>query len=355
MMQVSSNANSNQDNYNTGTDVHFKLGDVVNSDRDVDDEFVVIEFNALVDNNAVASTTNNARDILRNNFQIIADGTVLDTSNNTRVRVVEPQVEVDKLVKASISDTFTDSINNIDAQDIVNYSVTFSNPASNSNVSTAFEVVMSDTLPEFLELQSIDSISWNDGTTTGNGTGGTLNLVDSSDLANNQIFLAADLLPQDATVTVNYTAQVLSNVTPTLALENNANVTYTSLPGESGTTDNPTGSEVPGTSGADNGERNGVDPGGTANDYSASDIAAIVTSSFDPVKSIVETSESSTTDNNLTIGEIARYRLLVQIPEGNTNNLQISDLLPEGLRYLDDGTSKVALVSDGGSCFRYHY
>jgi|GEM_PF-1893169 len=345
---ISSNLNNNQDDYNTGTDVHFKLGDIVNGDRDVDDEFVVIEFNALVDNNSVAGTTNDAGDILRNNFQIISDGNVLDTSNITRVKVVEPQVEVDKLVKESSSEDFTDSISNIDAQDLVNYSVTFSNPVSNGSVSTAFDVEMSDTLPEFLELQSIDSISWNDGTTTGTGTGGTLNLVDSSDLANNQISLAADLLPQDATVTVNYTAQVLSNVTPTLALENNANVTYTSLPGESGTVDNPTGSNLASASGADNGERNGVDPGGTANDYSVSDVAAITTSSFDPVKSIVETSEASTTGNNLTIGEIARYRLLVQIPEGNTNNLQISDLLPEGLRYLDDGTSKVALVSDGG-------
>ena len=345
--QVSSNANSNQDDYNTGTDVHFKLGDVVNSDRDVDDEYVVVEFNALVDNNGVASTTNDAGDVLRNNFQIIADGTVLDTSNNTRVKVVEPQVEVDKLVKESTSEDFTDSISNVDAQDVVNYSVTFSNPANNGNVSTAFDVEMIDTLPEFLELQSIDSISWDDGTTTGTGAGGTLNLVNSSDIANNQISLAADLLPQDATVTVNYTAQVLSNVSPTLALENNANVTYTSLPGESGTPDNPTGSNLTAASGANNGERNGIDPDGTLNDYSASDIAAIVTSSFDPVKSIVETSESSTSNNDLTIGEIARYRLLVQIPEGNTNNLQISDLLPEGLRYLDDGTSKVALVSDG--------
>ena len=133
-------------------------------------------------------------------------------------------------------------------------------------------------------------------------------------------------------------------------------MTYTSLPG-TGTTSNPTGSDTPGASGAVNGERDGSDGEGlNPNDYADSDPADVNTPPLDPIKSLVATSEASTgtnegastTDFDLTIGEIARYRMVVQIPEGNTNNLQITDLLPPGLRYLDDGTSQIALISDGG-------
>ena len=37
------------DVYTTGTDPFFKFGTLVNADNDPDDEFVVVEFNALVD------------------------------------------------------------------------------------------------------------------------------------------------------------------------------------------------------------------------------------------------------------------------------------------------------------------
>ncbi|MCE7937786.1 MAG: DUF11 domain-containing protein, partial [Chloroflexi bacterium CFX6] len=66
-----------------------------------------------------------------------------------------------------------------------------------------------------------------------------------------------------------------------------------------------------------------------------------------PVKSIAATSEAHTTGSNLTIGEIVRYRLVAGVPEGSMNAFQIQDRLPAGLKFLDDGTAKVALVADG--------
>ncbi|HWW62648.1 MAG TPA: hypothetical protein VN181_14840, partial [Thermoanaerobaculia bacterium] len=51
-------------------------------------------------------------------------------------------------------------------------------------------------------------------------------------------------------------------------------------------------------------------------------------------KSIVATSETHTPSLQVTIGEIVRYRLHLQIPEGYTNTLSLSDLLPTGLKYL---------------------
>ena len=42
---------------------------------------------------------------------------------------------------------------------------------------------------------------------------------------------------------------------------------------------------------------------------------------------------------SLTIGEIVRYSVTLTVPEGQTPNLQIQDLLPTGLTFLNDGTA----------------
>ena len=57
---------------------------------------------------------------------------------------------------------------------------------------------------------------------------------------------------------------------------NTARVTYTSLPGPRGTLINPTGSQTPGASGTDTGERDGSDgEGGAVDDYADSDSEAL--------------------------------------------------------------------------------
>ncbi len=46
--------------------------------------------------------------------------------------------------------------------------------------------------------------------------------------------------------------------------------------------------------------------------------------------------------------KIARYRLIVAIPEGSLADFSIFDVLPAGLRFLNDGTAKAAFVSTSG-------
>ena len=101
-------------------------------------------------------------------------------------------------------------------------------------------------------------------------------------------------------------------------------------------------------SGSQTGERDGSNGTNGKNNYTdTSDEITVTSAGFgDAVKSVDATSESSTTGNNLTIGEVVRYRLVVSIPEGQIENLQITDALPEGLRYLDDGSAAAALVAD---------
>jgi uncharacterized repeat protein (TIGR01451 family) len=65
-------------------------------------------------------------------------------------------------------------------------------------------------------------------------------------------------------------------------------------------------------------------------------------------KSLVASSEAHTAGSNLTIGEIARFRLLVTLPEtGVLTNFQISDALPPGLKFLNDNSARIAFVSNG--------
>ncbi len=61
------------DNYNSGTDPQIKLGTLQNTDSDDDAELVVVEFNALVDNNA-GTASNDIGDNRNNNFDLIING-----------------------------------------------------------------------------------------------------------------------------------------------------------------------------------------------------------------------------------------------------------------------------------------
>jgi hypothetical protein len=70
---------------------------------------------------------------------------------------------------------------------------------------------------------------------------------------------------------------------------------------------------------------------------------------MNPTKSLLSTSQSSTSMNDLAIGEVARYRLVVTLPEVPTlTDLQLHEQLPSGLTFLNDGTATVAFVSNAG-------
>jgi fimbrial isopeptide formation D2 family protein/uncharacterized repeat protein (TIGR01451 family) len=66
-------------------------------------------------------------------------------------------------------------------------------------------------------------------------------------------------------------------------------------------------------------------------------------------KTIVSTSEASTSGSNVAIGEIVRYRLQVTVPEGNLTNFKLEDSLPAGISFLNDGTASRPVFSSGVS------
>jgi LPXTG-site transpeptidase (sortase) family protein len=94
-----------------------------------------------------------------------------------------------------------------------------------------------------------------------------------------------------------------------------------------------------------------VDPGTVISESSETDNEASDTVHiFDlrPAKTIVATSEAFTGvvagTERVTIGEMVRYRISFQLPEGNFTNVQFVDAIPSGMLFLDDGTATIAFV-----------
>ena len=380
---VGSDDSLTQDNdiYPSGGEVYFKLASLNNVDRDSNSEYALVEFNALVDNN----TANNVGEDLLNSVSVLSYSSneqlvEHDTSDSIPVNVVEPQIAVDKQVEdpdspGTFVDTSTTSFVEADTGDKITYQVTFTN-ANGVNNTDAFDVILKDNLPSGLDFTSIDKITWNDGTTSGEATGVALNapinagemtITNNSNSADDDVDVAIDVdrMPKNAEIIVTYSANITSSINPEQLLVNTADVTYTSLPGDgTPTTDsnNSTGSNTPQrattdqfgevNSGDPQGERNGsngVD--GEPNDYAATDDGHVKAPPIEPIKTIVSTSEASTAETDdgssntnardVTIGEIVRYQLQADIPEGVVPDFTMTDLLPDGLRYLNDGTTNV--------------
>ncbi len=234
---VSTSTSVNSDTYGDGTDVFFKLGDLTNSDGDSDAEFVVVEFNALVENVVGNAQGTN----LVNTFVGQVNGaTVGSTSPNATVTVQTPQLTLAKTTTL-VSGLFN-------ATDPVPYKLVLTNSAAGA---TGYELTVNDPLPAGLTL-NIGSIS-----TSTTGTAGTV--VNTS--AGNTVSFTVAALAASSSLTITFTAASASTLTPGQILTNTATYTSTSLLGTNGTTGNGTGSDTPGLPGTASGERTGTGAG----------------------------------------------------------------------------------------------
>lgn len=316
--------NADPDTYITSTDVYFKFGDLSNNDSDPSQEYVVIEFNALIDNsdppppynNNAGNTTFNTSAVYVNGAQ---NGSI---SPAVYVRIVEPLLNPTKTALPASGD----------AGDVITYTLVFSN--TGANASTAYEVTLTDTVPGKMTA-NLGSMTLVDD----NGSGGSCATPATNTSAGNNINITYASVPVGCTVTATYTATLNATVTAAEVLANAVTLNYSSLPGI-GTTPNATGSTTPGGSGTTYGER-------VRNDTVS---ANVTVTNFNPVKSIIATSEGSTgvggtpAYEQLTIGETLTYRLVTDIPEGTQTDLRIVDILPAGFTYV--GSPLVSFIAD---------
>ena len=239
-----------------GTDPVFRFGNLANSDNDADAEYVIVEFNALV-LNVPANVAGATRD---NSFTVrVAGAQVGSVSNVIQTSVVEPAIT--DVAKTALPP----ATGGVDAGQVVTFSVTYSNPSS-ATAATAFDARLTDSLPSGLTGVSNLRVFRNGSQiATGfvnNSTASTLDVTVQQVAAGDRI-------------EIRYDATVTAAVLPGAAINNLAQLTYSSLPGAVGTVPNPTGS-VAGAAGTSNGERNGS---GGVNTYIDSDGETLIVQS----------------------------------------------------------------------------
>jgi len=307
--------------FNGGTDPLFAFGDVTNADDDGDDEFLLVEFNALVANNGANNTANNRN----NTFTAFSGAANLNGNSNTvQVRVAEPSVAVSKNASPTTGD----------AGDVIGFTLVAQN-AGGANSSPAYETTLIDTLPTGLANLRNVNISANAAcvglTTSDNTAGDTLDLLFS-------------VLAPGCAVTVTFDADLTAAVAPGSVITNTATSTWTSLPGVGGTPTNPTGSATPGAPGSVTGERDGS---GGVNDFTAAGSANVSVPGVGLTKTVIASSETDTGSGefrpaieDLAIGESASFEIVATLPEGTTPQLIVSDTLPftNGVMRLDSAS-----------------
>ncbi len=302
----------------SGDDVTFSLGDLTNNDSDANQEFVVLEFNALVLN----ETGNQSGDTLTNQYEVYIGGSATPnaTSNTVDVIVGEPSASLGMALTTTPTD----------AGDTVVYTLTVSNDtlANDPNVTPAMDSRVLDVLDTTnLTLQSV-SVTAPSGYT------------DNSNTGTNTVDVTIDRLNPGESATITVTAQVNAGAAAGVTVNNTADLNYTSLPG-TGTAGNPTGSTTPGASGAANGERNGDDGIGGLNDY-ADDAQAsfrLATPTIHKVQPVPDV---------YPIGAPVDYDIVVTLPEGVTQNLRVEDFLPPGIAYDNSYQIITTAAASGG-------
>jgi large repetitive protein len=297
-----------------GSAVTFSLGTVTNGNRDnAVADTITLTYDAVVLNVA----TNIRGATLHNAAALAWTGGSVAATSAANVTVVEPRL------------TITKNANPVsgDAGDTITFQIVLSN-ATNANGADAFEAAWADAIPAGL-------------TYVGGSLGFSGTAPTSSSVAGQNLSAAWTTFAQGATVTITYQATLDPNVPSGQVYTNTAGTTWTSLPGDVRTAQS--------THSAVSTERTGraADPGGAANTYAASASASVTVVQPKPVKGLVITSEAGTADPHVSIGEVARFRVTVLIPEGVTPTVTVTDHLPAGLTYLNDGTTKVAFVSNG--------
>lgn len=299
--------------FTSGNDPWFDFGNLLNEDSDSDNEYVVVEFNAL----AVNVSGNQAGTALTNDFRAYEGGTQAADANSLTVRVVEPQISLSKTV----------STGPYEAGDPITYTLVLSN-TSGTYSTAAFDLRLTDVFDASLSVlsHSLDIVPAY-ATATDNSSGNTIDV-------------SLDRLDPGDNLTITVQVDVLDTASAGLDIPNQADVSYTSLTGSNGTTSNDTGSSNTGTPGTTTGERTGADGSGGLNDYVAADSADIQTGT----PTIDKQSASPT---SYTIGETVVFPILVTLPDGITEDLQVTDAIPDGLQYVSYQVIDTAAASGG--------
>ena len=346
------------DRWNSGDDPTFSFGTLENRDSDADREFVVVEFNAVA-NNATSNHQNASRAGAFEVITAVGGDEAKVTSDSVGVRIAEPRV--------TVTQTRT-SAAQADAGDTVSFTLTLTADGAAARA-TAFDVLLTDAVPDGLENVRNFSVV---------GAGGAAGVSGSVNQAKDAFTVTADSMAGGSTITVTFDATVSADVNPSAVLKNHGDLTWTSLAGAYGERTDWTGAAATSSDlqtlnadsqafsdgdgnartytaapGQFHGERTGAGHDHAAgtndgqNDYGDRATASLSVPAAVYGKTLFETSDAHTDESDVTdavtgetvrvadatIGETVTYALRVELPEGETPDLKITDLIPAGLAY----------------------
>ncbi|HRW09688.1 MAG TPA: isopeptide-forming domain-containing fimbrial protein, partial [Caldilineaceae bacterium] len=216
--------------FGEGTDPVFDFGTVTNNDNDSNEEYLIIEFDAVVLN-----VNGNQAGTSRSNSFVVSYGNVTETSNTVAITVVEPVLALDKQIVSPLPKP-------LGLGGYVTYTLIL-NHSGSTNRADAFDVVLTDTVPVGLDGYQIVSVT----------PGGSPAITaPSAEFIGNTLRVPALAdgsfdLPRSATVTIVYRARLAAPAQPRDIITNGAGVVWSSLDGADPHERNGGGTEPDGT------------------------------------------------------------------------------------------------------------
>ena len=290
--------------------------------------------------------SNQAGVTLPNNAQLVFSDPDGDTPNGTAAvaRTVgesgtAPTVVIREPTLLISQTTATAPGLGVDQGDTVEYDITISNGTAGTDFN-AYDISFLDALPGELGNLALLGVTYQGGATNNGGP--------DFHLVNGQLTTASNANIDIATggsITIRVSGTVLAAAASEASFNNTASVEWTSLNGSVGGTANPVG------------ERTGVDGllnGGALNDYRVNSTLTVpvaqevIVSRVGGLSDTPAPNPTNASDENVTVGEVIRYRVVALLAEGTTNDYSLQVTLQNGLSFINDGTIDVAFISNDG-------
>ncbi|MEL6644184.1 MAG: isopeptide-forming domain-containing fimbrial protein [Pseudomonadota bacterium] len=290
----------------SGNTVTFNFGDLtVASDNIAGNETIEIRVDARVPDDQVG----NANQFLQNRARLDWDGGRVQDFQGARL--TEPNLTLDKTAGPAT----------VRAGDTVNYSVAIDNIAGFRDA-PAYDLRLTDTLDPNVLLDGGSIQILLDGTDVTGSPGYAVNVSGPNDFE-----VIVDVLEEGESLVVNYEAEVIAGVVSGVTIDNTADVTFDSTPEDEGV----------GTSAADDSDDR---------DYSLTDTAEVATATAEIAKDVVASSNPDTVGTDLAIGEEVTFEIVVTLPEGNSEDVVLQDVLPTTPGTLQFVSANVVSIGD---------
>ncbi|MDH5324987.1 MAG: hypothetical protein OEZ68_06810 [Gammaproteobacteria bacterium] len=279
----------------------------------------VIQLRTRVANNAQTNAGQSVLNSVSYSYALSSAGPVVSggTAGAAPLRIIEPLLSLSKTVSNVTNPGLV-----ADAGDVLRFSLTLtaSGGVAADNFADAFDITVQDNLS--LGLQYIPGTSVVTGVynatansvsdpilNNGDGVNSAQTLSWSAPESNAQIHVS-----EGSTVVLSYDVKVLDNVLSSQVLLNQAVAQWSSLPGDS------------------NYERNGSGSP-PENDYFTTPASASVSVPANNIQKTRLTDTYGALDNQVRIGDVVEFELRIQLHEGTSPDVVITDTLPQGLAF----------------------